>query len=111
MGPPSQAHVAIIMTAWDCVVIGSGHPGSCTALSASQPQCKRVLIVDKCPLQRAGGNGYFTAGAHWTVHTGLDDILALVNNVSKESAKKIDMEPYTAKQFTNDTMRLWWRAE
>lgn len=94
------------MTAWDCVVIGSGHAGSCAALSASQSGCKRVLVVDKCPVQWGGGNGYFTAGAHRTVHAGLDDILPLVSNVSEETAEKIDMEPYTAEEFTNDIMRL-----
>ncbi|KDQ62558.1 hypothetical protein JAAARDRAFT_122325 [Jaapia argillacea MUCL 33604] len=95
------AHVA-----YDCVVVGGGHAGSCAALSAAEYGCQRVLIIDKCPKDWSGGNGYFTAGAHRTVHDGLHDLLPIVNNVSPELASSIDMDPYTADQFTWDIMRL-----
>ncbi len=91
---------------YDCVVVGGGHAGSCAALSAAQHGCKRVLIVEKAPKEWAGGNGYFTAGAHRTVHDGLQDLLPLVNNVTTELVSKIDMEPYTAEAFTADIMRV-----
>ena len=66
---------------WDVVVIGSGHAGSCAALSAVDhgAPAPRVLILDKCPAEWAGGNGFFTAGAHRTVHGGLADLLPLVS--------------------------------
>lgn len=113
------------MASFDCVVIGSGHAGSCAALSAAEAGCKsgkstfvratidlpiltlhEVLIVDKCPIEWAGGNGYFTAGAHRTVHKGLEDILTVVRNVSQETANKIDMTPYSHEDFVSDIMRL-----
>lgn len=64
------------------------------------------MIVDKCPPEWAGGNGYFTAGAHRTVHYGLADILSLVSNVTPSQASQIDLEPYTAEQFAADIQRL-----
>nr|VWO96159.1 Mannitol dehydrogenase [Ganoderma boninense] len=91
---------------YDCVVVGSGHAGSCAALAAHDAGCKRVLIVDKCPPEWVGGNGYFTAGAHRTVHGGLDDLLPLVTNVAPDAAQSIDLAPYTADAFTHDIMRL-----
>ena len=91
---------------YDCIVVGSGHAGSSAALSAHDAGCKRVLIVDKCPPEWVGGNGYFTAGAHRTVHGGVQDLLPLVTNVSPDAAKNIDMDPYTADDFTRDIMRL-----
>lgn len=91
---------------FDCIVIGSGNAGSCAALAAVDAGLKRVLIVDKCPEEWAGGNGYFTAGAHRTVHNGLSDLLPIVTNVDPEQASKIDIEPYTHAQFTDDIMRL-----
>src|SRR5882762_6930132 len=94
----SQASSSI----FDCIVVGSGHAGSCAALSAVENGCPNVLIVDKCPKDWAGGNGYFTAGAHRTVHGGLPDLLPLVYNVSSELAPKIDVEPYTEEDFTRD---------
>ncbi|KAM5534598.1 hypothetical protein V8D89_011720 [Ganoderma adspersum] len=91
---------------YDCIVVGSGHAGSCAALAAHDAGCKRVLIVDKCPPEWVGGNGYFTAGAHRTVHGGLHDLLPLVTNVPHDAAKNIDLAPYTADAFTGDIMRL-----
>lgn len=91
---------------WDCVVVGSGHAGSCAALSATEHGLKRVLIIDKCPEEWVGGNGYFTAGAHRTTHQGLHDLLPIVCNVTPEQASDIDMEPYAAEEFTSDIMRL-----
>ncbi|KAK1230666.1 hypothetical protein PQX77_006250 [Marasmius sp. AFHP31] len=91
---------------YDCIVVGSGHAGSCAALSAAEHGCKKVLLVDSCPSEWVGGNGYFTAGAHRTVHGGLGDLLPLVRNVDAALAEKIDMEPYTAEQFRDDIMRL-----
>ncbi|KAG5726875.1 Fumarate reductase flavoprotein subunit [Termitomyces sp. T112] len=95
------------MDAFDCIVIGSGHAGSCAALSAVEHGCQRVLMIDKCPEEWAGGNGYFTAGAHRTVHGGLRDLLSIVKNVpSPEAIERIDMEPYTREHFVGDIMRL-----
>ncbi|KAH7914265.1 hypothetical protein BJ138DRAFT_1110710 [Hygrophoropsis aurantiaca] len=94
------------MAAYDCIVIGGGHAGASAALAASESGCTRVLIVEKAPESWAGGNGYFTAGAHRTVHNGLTDLLPLVQNVSPEQVDKIDIDPYTAEQFTHDIMRL-----
>ncbi|KAJ8519006.1 hypothetical protein ONZ45_g3993 [Pleurotus djamor] len=65
-----------------------------------------VLMVEKGPEEWVGGNGYFTAGAHRTVHQGLHDLLPLVKNVSPEEAVNIDLDPYTAQDFTGDIMRL-----
>ncbi|KAI0693228.1 hypothetical protein BC835DRAFT_1306840 [Cytidiella melzeri] len=91
---------------YDCIVVGSGHAGSCAALAASDAGLSRVLIIDKCPEGWVGGNGYFTAGAHRTVHNGLDDLLPIVHNVDVDIASEIDMDPYTAEDFTSDIMRL-----
>jgi alkyl hydroperoxide reductase subunit AhpF len=93
------------MTTWDCIVIGSGHAGSSAALSAAEHGCK-VLVVDKCPREWVGGNGYFTAGAHRTVHGGLRDLQSIINNLTPEAADHIDMDPYTAENFKSDIMRL-----
>ncbi|KAH9949820.1 FAD/NAD-P-binding domain-containing protein [Amylocystis lapponica] len=91
---------------FDCVVVGSGHAGSCAALSAVEAGCKRVLLVEKGPREWVGGNGYFTAGAHRTVHDGLEDLLPIVRNVGAEAASTIDMDSYSAEEFTADIMRL-----
>jgi succinate dehydrogenase/fumarate reductase flavoprotein subunit len=97
---------------FDCIVIGSGHAGCCAALSAAQNGCQKVLIIDKCPAEWFGGNGYFTAGAHRTVHSGLtseeapeSSLLPLLHK-QLENLDKIDIAPYTEPDFTNDIQRL-----
>ncbi|KAF7291687.1 Fumarate reductase flavoprotein subunit [Mycena chlorophos] len=91
---------------YDCIVVGSGHAGSCAAFSAVESGCKNVLLVDVCPPEWVGGNGYFTAGAIRTVHGGLEDLLPIVSNVSESQAQKIDLAPYTREEFFADIMRM-----
>ncbi|KAJ7784712.1 FAD binding domain-containing protein [Mycena metata] len=86
--------------------VGSGNAGSCAAFAAAEAGCDKVLIVDVCPSEWVGGNGYFTAGAFRTVHGGLKDLLPIVNNVSAEQAGSIDMDPYSLHDFVGDIMRL-----
>ncbi|KIW35263.1 precorrin 3B synthase CobZ [Cladophialophora immunda] len=92
--------------ACDVLVVGSGNAGFAAALSASQSGAKRILLIDKCPESWAGGNSYFTAGAYRTVHHGLNDLLPIVNNVDAELAGKIDLDPYTEKDFSDDMHRI-----
>ncbi|KAJ7505450.1 hypothetical protein B0H11DRAFT_2340336 [Mycena galericulata] len=113
------------MSSFDCIVIGSGNAGCCAAFSAVESGCDKVLIVDVCPAEWVGGNGYFTAGAlhqstsscrfvnfnvfvgaFRTVHGGLQDLLPIVNNVSNEEVTSIDMDGYSREDFLGDIMRL-----
>jgi succinate dehydrogenase/fumarate reductase flavoprotein subunit len=91
---------------YDVVVVGSGNAGFSAALSARENGAKKVLLVDKCPPEWAGGNTYFTAGAYRTVFRGLEDVLPFVHNVDKETAGRIDMNPYTKEDFWSDLMRV-----
>jgi succinate dehydrogenase/fumarate reductase flavoprotein subunit len=91
---------------YDIIVVGSGNAGFSAALSAREHGAQRVLVVDKCPPEWAGGNSYFTAGAYRTVFHGLNDVLEFVHNVEADKAKLIDMQPYTKEDFWNDLMRV-----
>ncbi|KAL2074274.1 hypothetical protein VTL71DRAFT_8052 [Oculimacula yallundae] len=91
---------------YDIIVVGGGNAGFCAAISASQSGAQRILLIDKCPSTWAGGNTYFTAGAMRTAHSGLQDILPLVNNVPPEKAQLIDLPPYTRDDFLADMERI-----
>ncbi|KDR82693.1 hypothetical protein GALMADRAFT_263149 [Galerina marginata CBS 339.88] len=92
---------------FDCIVVGSGHAGSCAALAAVDAGCKKVLMIDKCPEAWMGGNGYFTAGAHRTVHDGLKDLLSLLATPPPANeVERIDVDPYTDADFVADIQRL-----
>lgn len=93
---------------FDVVVVGAGNAGYSAAISAAESigPNHRVLLIDKCPEEWAGGNTFFTAGAMRTVHRGLPDILPLVNNVDASLAKSIDLDPYTREDFLSDMHRV-----
>ena len=91
---------------YDVIVVGSGNAGFSAALSAQENGAKKVLLVDKCPPEWAGGNTFFTAGAYRTVFHGLEDMLPIVSNVDHETAKKIDMKAYSREDFWSDLMRV-----
>ncbi|KAJ7171746.1 FAD binding domain-containing protein [Mycena crocata] len=89
---------------FDCVVVGSGNAGCCAAFSATEAGCKKVLVVDVCPPEWAGGNGYFTSGAFRTTHGGLQDLLFVVNKMSEEQVGSIDIDCYTRDDFLKDIL-------
>lgn len=91
---------------YDCIVIGSGHAGSCAAIAAAEVGVQRILMIDKCPEEWVGGNGYFTAGAHRTVHRGLDDLMTILPDTPHYTVENIDISPYSAEEFHADIMRL-----
>jgi succinate dehydrogenase/fumarate reductase flavoprotein subunit len=90
----------------DVIVVGGGNAGFSAAVSAAQSNAGKVILIDKCPEEWAGGNSYFTAGAFRTVHGGLDDVLPLVSNVDEETAKLINLEAYTTEDFLKDMSRI-----
>lgn len=90
----------------DVLVIGGGNAGFCAAISAAQSQAGKVVLIDKCPKEWAGGNSYFTAGAFRTAHAGLEDVLPLVSNVDEDTSRLIDLDAYTSKDFLNDMSRI-----
>ncbi|KAF8507633.1 FAD/NAD-binding domain-containing protein [Gautieria morchelliformis] len=95
---------------YDCIVLGTGNAALCAAIAAVEAGCEpsRVLIVDKAPVEWAGGNSYFTAGAFRTVHGGLQDLRSAVRMAEKDESRlnRIDIEPYTKEQFVEDILRL-----
>ncbi|KAI0171507.1 hypothetical protein BJ166DRAFT_224042 [Pestalotiopsis sp. NC0098] len=95
---------------FDIVIVGAGNAGYSAAISSVESlgtdSKGRVLLIDKCPEEWAGGNSYFTAGAMRTVHGGLDDVLPVVNNVDAKLAKQIDLDPYTREDFLHDLHRV-----
>ncbi|KAJ5927737.1 hypothetical protein N7466_006693 [Penicillium verhagenii] len=97
----------VLPTSCDVLVVGSGNAGFSAALSAAQTNSKaNVIVIDKCPSNWVGGNTYFTAGAFRTAHSGLSDLLPIVNNTTAEKASRIDIPIYSEQSFTNDLLRM-----
>ena len=70
----------------DVVVIGAGNAAFCSALAAAESGIS-VLVLERAPEDESGGNSRFTAGAFRCVYDGVDDLKALMPDLTEEEIK------------------------
>lgn len=89
---------------YDVVVVGGGNAGFSAAVSAAQSGA-RVCLIEKAPLDDAGGNTFYTAAAFRCCFDGLQDLLPHIyqadgtKGLPEELVARIDMKPYTKADF------------
>ncbi|MBI4529267.1 MAG: FAD-dependent tricarballylate dehydrogenase TcuA [Deltaproteobacteria bacterium] len=92
--------------AYDVVVVGFGNAAQAAAFSAHQTGAK-VLVLEKAPKAKRGGNTWFSFGAQFRhVHNGISDCKPLLPHVPEKEWEKIDVDPYTKDDFYSDIMRV-----
>ena len=89
---------------YDVVVLGAGNAAFCAALAAQENGAK-VVMIEAAPLEGAGGNSRYTAGAIRFAHEGLQD-LTTVLDLNQEEIDNADFGVYTTDQFYDDLFRL-----
>ncbi|HXG41847.1 MAG TPA: FAD-dependent tricarballylate dehydrogenase TcuA [Dehalococcoidia bacterium] len=89
----------------DVVVVGAGNAALCAALSALEHGA-RVLVLEAAPEAERGGNSYFAGGLFRFPFAGLEDIAALIPDLSEAEARAVELEPYSQDQFFDDVARL-----
>jgi tricarballylate dehydrogenase len=89
----------------DVIVVGAGNAALCAALAARE-QGADVLVLEKAPQHLRGGNTFFTGGGFRFPYTGLDEIRALIPDLSDDEAAGIDVGAYPQAQFYDDLMRV-----
>ncbi|MCL0029063.1 FAD-dependent tricarballylate dehydrogenase TcuA [Dehalococcoidia bacterium] len=74
------------------------------ALSALE-QGANVLVLEKAPESLRGGNSYFTGGLFRFAYDGVDDVMALMPEMSEQDRFRIDVGAYPASNYYSDVMR------
>jgi len=91
--------------AYDVIVVGGGNAGLCAALSAREPGA-RVLVVEKAPESWRGGNTFFTAGGYRLAFSSLEQIRALIPDLSDAEWESIELDPYPEEEYFDDMMQV-----
>lgn len=89
----------------DVVVVGGGNAAFCAALAAADKGVS-VLVLERAPEDEAGGNSRFTAGAFRCVYDGVDDLRALMPDLTDQEVAVTDFGTYTADKFFDDMGRV-----
>ncbi len=89
----------------DVVVIGAGNAAMCAALAAREAGAS-VLVLERSPEAERGGNTRFTAGAIRCVYDGVDDLKALMPDLTNEEIANTDFGTYTSEKFFDDMGRV-----
>ncbi len=90
---------------YDVIVVGAGNAALSAALAAKEV-CGPVLVVEKAPEFFRGGNTYFTGGIIRFAFDGIEDIKALIPDMSPTEEASIDVGSYNQDQFYDDMMRV-----
>lgn len=88
----------------DVVVVGAGNAALCAALSAAERGVS-VLILERAPEQEAGGNSRFTAGAIKCVYNDVDDLKALMPDLTQAEIDMTDFGTHPEERFFDDMGR------
>ena len=89
----------------DVVVVGAGNAAFSAALAAAESGVS-VLMLERAPEDEAGGNSRFTAGAMRCVYDGVDDLKALMPDLTEEEISNTDFGKYTEDMFFDDIGRV-----
>src|ERR671918_2079748 len=82
----------------EVVVVGAGNAALTAALAAREAGAQ-VLVLEKAPYDDRGGNSRFTGGIVRFAHSGLEDILPLVPDLTEAEVARLDVEPYSTQDY------------
>src|ERR687891_1684462 len=90
---------------YDVLIVGAGNAALCAAIAACE-RGARTLVLEKAPEYFRGGNTYFTGGIIRCAYNGIEDIKALIPDMTPEEEASVDVGKYTEDEFYSDLMRV-----
>jgi tricarballylate dehydrogenase len=87
------------------IVVGAGNAAFCAALAAEEKGAK-VIMFECASKEENGGNSRFTAGAFRFAYNGLEDLKAIMPDLTDEEIAITDFGTYTEDEFFDDMFRI-----
>ncbi len=89
----------------DVIIVGAGNAAFSAALSAQENNAS-VIMLERAPKEEAGGNTRFTAGAIRFAYNGIDDLKALMPDLTAKEIDETDFGSYSEEDFFDDMGRV-----
>ncbi|WP_054705134.1 FAD-dependent tricarballylate dehydrogenase TcuA [Bacillus sp. JCM 19041] len=90
---------------WPIIVVGAGNAALCAAIAAKE-QGQDVLVLERAPKEKRGGNSFFTDGAIRTAYGDLSSLQAVLPAMTETEYAQIDVPIYGETEFMNDLNRV-----
>ncbi len=85
----------------DVVVVGGGNAALCAALAARESGAT-VLVLERAPREKRGGNSAFTGGAFRVAYDGVGDLMKIMPEMSSQERDSADFGTYTESKYLDD---------
>ena len=89
----------------DIVVVGAGNAAICAALAA-RARGAHVQVLERAPEPEKGGNSRYTAGAMRFVYNGVQDLRAIMPDLTDAEVANAEFGAYTREDFYDDMARV-----
>lgn len=90
---------------FDLIVVGTGNAALCSAIAAREKGAE-VLVVERGPKEKRGGNSFFTDGAIRFAYKNLEALKDILPAMSEEELERIEMPDYSKDDYYEDIMRV-----
>ena len=87
------------------VIVGGGNAALCAAIAARERGAE-VALLERAPFEQRGGNSRFTAGGMRVAYDGVEDLRALMPDLSEQELARTDFGAYPRDQFYDDMGRV-----
>lgn len=95
----------IFLKKYDVIVVGTGNAALSSAISAKE-NGSEVLVLEKAPKEKRGGNSIFTDGAIRFAYNDLQGIKEVVTALSESDLSEIQMPDYNTEDFYEDILKV-----